>query len=437
MFSRHRHMLNIALPQVMGNLLHTMVIYTDFLMISKLSAEAIVAVGVGMQIWGLFYASMSLIYTGQNSIMSRFIGAKAYTKASMLLSTLLIFVMILSIPTILFWQNIGIGVFEIFDSDAKVLELGKSYLMTLFLAIPLEYVNSIFFTAMVANGDSKTPMYITLGTVFLNILLDYMLIFGHFGFEAMGVEGAAIATVGTILFEYIVYVTLYLKGKTGYQPMRYFSLKLIKRVLRIGFPAMIDRLLGSGAMLFFAVMVLTLGTTISAGFQLGFRIEGLAFMPGFGFAMAASVLMGQGLGAKNPDNSYKDVLLALRYGATIMFAVSILFIFAPEYLVSIFTEDKEIVKEASYYLVVVGITQVPMAIGFILNGALKGAGDTKRVFRINIATTWIFRLLPGVVSVYGFGSIIGVYFGLIADPLAKATIYWVVFKKGRWRRLKV
>jgi len=437
MFSRHRHMLNIAIPQVMGNLLHTLVIYTDFLMVSKLSAEAIVAVGVGMQIWGLFYASMSLIYTGQNAIMSRLIGAKAYMKASMLLSSLLIFVMILSIPTILFWQNLGIKIFELFDANPTVLELGKSYLMILFLAIPLEYVNSILFTAIVANGDSKTPMYISIGIVFLNILFDYMLIFGHFGFEPMGVKGAAIATLGTILFEYIVYITLYLKGKTGYQPMRYFSLKLIKRVLRIGFPAMIDRLLGSGAMLFFAVMVLTLGTTISAGFQLGFRIEGLAFMPGFGFAMAASVLMGQGLGAKNPDNSYKDVILALRYGAVVMFIVSILFIFAPEYLITLFTKDREIVKEASYYLIVVGITQVPMAIAFILNGALKGAGDTKRVFRINIATTWIFRLLPGVVSVYGFSSINGIYFGLIADPLAKSIIYWVVFKKGEWRRLRV
>jgi putative MATE family efflux protein len=430
-------MLNIAVPQVLGNLLHTLVIYTDFLMVSKLSAEAIVAVGVGMQIWGLFYASMALIYTGQNTLMSRFVGAKAYTKASMLLSSLLIFVMLLSIPTILFWQNIGIQIFEMIDTDPKVFELGKDYLMTLFIAIPLEYVNSIFFTAMVANGNSKTPMYIASGIVFLNVLFDYMLIFGHFGFEPMGVEGAAIATVGTILFEYIVYAALYLKRKTGYQPMRYFSLNLIKRVLRIGFPAMIDRLLGSGAMLLFTIIVLALGTTISAGFQLGFRIEGLAFMPGFGFAMAASVLMGQGLGAKNPDNSYKDVLLALRYGVSVMFAVSILFIFVPEYLVGFFTKDREVIKEASYYLIVVGITQIPLAIGFILNGALKGAGDTKRVFRINILTTWTFRLLPGLVSVYGFGSIYGIYFGLVADPLAKAVIYWKVFKKGEWRRLRV
>ena len=150
MFSRHRHMLNIAVPQVLGNLLHTLVIYTDFLMVSKLSAQAIVAVGIGMQIWGLFYASMSLIYTGQNTLMSHSIGAKSYLKASMLLSSLLIFVMLLSIPMVLFWQNFGIQVFEIFDADPKVLELGKSYLMILFIAIPLEYVNSIFFTAMVA-----------------------------------------------------------------------------------------------------------------------------------------------------------------------------------------------------------------------------------------------------------------------------------------------
>ncbi len=437
MLSRHRHMLNIAVPQVLGNLLHTLVVYTDFLMVSQLSKEAIVAVGIGMQIWGLFYASMSLIYTGQNTLMSRFIGANEYKRASILLSTLLIFVVVLSLPVTIFWKSFGLYLFELFEANQVVMHLGKTYLSMIFTAILLAYVNSIFFISFITHGDSKTPMYIAVFVVFLNIVLDYTLIFGHFGFEKRGVEGAAIATVLTMLFESIVYIFLYLSKKTSFQVMNRFSIQLTRRVFKIGFPSLVDRMLGSMAMLIFTTILLALDTSICAGFQLGFRIEGLAFMPGFGFAMAASVLMGQGLGAKNPDESYANVLLALKYGVVFMFSVSMLFIFIPEFLIGFFTQEEGVIYEASNYLMVVGLVQIPLAVGFILNGALKGAGDTKRVFKINVLSTWILRIVPGVISVYGFGSIYGVYFGLLVDPIVKSLIYWTVFKKGEWRRLKV
>ncbi len=437
MLSRHKKVLRIAVPVTLNNLLHTMVIYTDFAMVSRLNTDAIVAVGLGMQVWGMFYATMSLIYTGQNALMSRFVGAGEYRRASMVISTLLIFVAVISLPVILFWNYVGLWVFDLFGASPSVDELAQAYLTIVFIAIPFEYVNSIFFTAFSSEGNTKTAMYITLTIVFLNALADYVLIFGHFGFAKMGVEGAAIATLVMIIFETIVFALYFLRGKTHFTPMRHFSSRLIKRVLRIGFPAMVDKVIGSTAMLLLAGMILALGTEVSAGFQLGLRIEGLAYMPGFGFAMAASVLMGQGLGAKDPGRSYRNVMLSLRYSVAIMFTVSILFIMFPGSLVQLFTNESRIIYEASMYLIIVAAIQIPLGVYLTLSSALKGAGDTKRTFWINFITMWVFRIIPGLVSVYGFSSIIGVYIGMVADPVAKAVIFWREFKKGAWKRLKI
>lgn len=437
MLSRHIKVLRIAVPVVLNNLLHTLIIYTDFAMVSRLSADAIVAVGLGMHVWGMFYASMALIYTGQNALMSRFVGAGEYKRASMVISTLLIFVTLISVPVIFFWNYVGLWIFDLFGASASVTALAQAYLTIVFISIPFEYINSIFFTAFSSEGNTKIAMYITLAIVFLNALADYALIFGYFGLPALGVKGAAIATLAMMIFETVVFALYFLRGKTRFTPMRRFSVNLIKRVLRTGFPAMVDRVSGSAAMLLFAGMVLALGTEVSAGFQLGLRIEGLAYMPGFGFAMAASVLMGQGLGAKDPLRSYRDVMLSLRYAVAIMFAVSILFILFPGVLVRLFTDESRIVYEASMYLIIVGATQIPLGVYFVLISALKGAGDTKRTFWINFVTMWVFRIIPGLISVYGFGSIIGVYIGLVVDPVAKAVIFWREFQKGGWKRIKV
>ncbi len=437
MSSRHRKVLRIAVPVALNNLLHTLVVYTDFAMVSRLGADAIVAVGLGIQVWGIFYATMALIYTGQNALMSRFVGAREYRRASMVISTLLVFVALISLPVILFWHYVGIEIFGLFGASDSVTTLAEAYLTILFIAIPFAYISSIFFTAFSSEGNTKTAMYITFMIVFLNALADYALIFGHFGFPQLGVKGAAMATLVVMIFEAVLFALYFLRGKTAFRPMKRFSLRLLKRVLRTGFPSMMDRIMGSAAMLLFAGMVLKLGTEVSAGFQLGFRIEGLAYMPGFGFAMAASVLMGQGLGAKNPKRSYRDVMLSLRYAAAVMFTVSILFIAFPGSLAGVFTDKREILHEASLYLIVVGATQIPLAVYLILVSALKGAGETKRTFWINFISMWFFRITPAMISVYGFGSIIGVYIGLIADPVIKAAVVYREFQKGAWKKLKI
>ncbi len=435
--SAHRRVLHMATPLVFNLLLDVVVIYTDFFMVAKLGEDAIAAVGMGMQIWGIYYAMLALFYTGQSALMTRLIGANEYKRASMTLCTILIFGAIISIPMIVSWNYVGRNIFVWFHAPQSVLAPGEAYIGTLALVAPLILFNSVFETALSAYGNVKTALKIKIAVALLNGVLDYLFIFGHWGFEAMGVQGAATATVIAEIFSFMVFAMLWIGGKTVYQPMFRFSKRLLMRVLRVGLPAMLERVLSSASYLLFTGMVLVLGTEIYAGFQIGFRIEGMAFMPGIAFSIVASILMGQGLGEKNPDKSQKDVMTALRYALIFMFAVSLAFMTIPKTLARIFTDDSEVIHHAVLYLQIVGISQVPLGIHFVLSHALKGAGATRETFIINIASMWLVRIIPSVIAVYVFHSVTGVYLAMIADTFVKAALFWRLFFAGKWRAVKV
>lgn len=433
----HKVVLRMATPLVFNLLLDVLVVYTDFFMVAKLGSDAIAAVGMGGQIWMVYNAMLALFYTGENAMLSRFIGAKNYKRASITLSTIILFAIAISLPLIVSWSYLGENIFYWFGAPQSVIDQGAAYIKTLSLVAPLMLLNAIFGTALAAYGNMRVSLLINLAVVAMNALLDYMLIFGHGGFEAMGVKGAAIATVVSEIFSFAVFLSLYLGKKTDYTPMVRFSKNLLMRVVRIGVPAMADRVISSASYLIFTGMVLQLGTDVYAGFQIGFRIEGLAFMPGIAFAIVASILMGQGLGEKDPDKSHRSVMVSLYYAVAIMFAVSLGFMFMPEKLGGFFTDDPAVLHQAALYLIIVGISQVPLGMHFVLAHAVKGAGETKKPFYISTLSMWFVRIIPSVIAVYIFHSVIGVYLAMIADTFVKAFLFWRLFHQGNWREIRV
>lgn len=187
----------------------------------------------------------------------------------------------------------------------------------------------------------------------------------------------------------------------------------------------------------FTVIIAHYGTEVLAGYQIGLRVEGLAFMPGIGFTIAAMALMGQGLGAKKPMQAREDVILILKYTAGFMFFLSFFMIFMPEKIVWLFTDDVQTIEEASLYLRIVGLSQIPLAYNFVLSGALRGAGDTKRTLKINLISLWFVRIIPAFVLSWYFDSILLVYIAMISDTFVKAIWLWITFDKGEWQKIKV
>jgi putative MATE family efflux protein len=435
--AKHKKILKISLPAGFNSLLDMLQVITDLIMVGTISAFAVAAVGIGLQSLMFVFAVLTLFHVGTNALISRFYGAGKMKRASLALSTLYLFAFGLSLVVAPLWYFGSSELYVLFGVSPEVRELGQSYVQILTLMMPFIFVKLVFITALSATGDTKTPMFVKLISIVLNIGLNYLLIFGHFGFPTLGVQGASIATVIVNMLELMVYLSLYNRKKMPFAPMIRFSKNLLKRALKVGLPASYERSLTMGSFMLFTAIIADYGTEVMAGYQIGLRIEGLAFMPGIGFTIAAMALMGQGLGAKKPEQSREDVLLVLKYAIGLMFFLSFFMIFTPEFIVAFFTNDAQTIKEASLYLKIVGLSQIPLAFNFVLSGALRGAGDSKRTLRINLTSLWFVRIIPAFVLSWYFNDIIWVYIAMISDTFVKAFFLWKAFDKGDWQKIRV
>ena len=434
---KHQKILKISIPAAINSLLDMLQVVTDLIMVGRISAFAVAAVGLGLQSLMFVFAVLTLLHVGTSALLSRFVGAKKMKRASTGLSTLLRFAFVLSLPVMVVWYFVASHIYVWFGTAPEVVALGEEYVQMLTWMMPFIFVKLVFVTALNASGDTKTPMYIKIGSIILNIFLNYLFIFGNLGFPELGVMGAAVGTVIVNGLELLIYLILYLKAKMPYAPVWHYSKPLLRRALKVGIPSSFERSLTFGSFMLFTIIIAHYGTAVLAGYQIGLRVEGLAFMPGIGFTIAAMALMGQGLGAKKPEQAREDVMLVLKYTVGFMFFLSFFMIFIPEKIVWLFTDDAQTIKEASLYLRIVGVSQIPLAFNFVLSGALRGAGDSKRTLKINLISLWFVRILPAFFLSWYFENIMWVYLAMISDTFVKAIWLWVTFNKGEWQKIKV
>ncbi len=434
---KHQKILKLSIPAAINSLLDMLQVVTDLIMVGRLSAFAVAAVGLGLQSLMFVFAILTLLHVGTSALLSRFAGAGYKKRASTGLSTLLQFAFFLSLPMMVLWYFLASHIYVWFGTAPQVVALGEDYVQMLTWMMPFIFVKLVFVTALNATGDTKTPMYIKIASIILNVFLNYLFIFGNLGFPELGVLGAAVGTVIVNILELSIYLYLYIRRKMPYMPMLHYSKSLLKRALKVGIPASFERSLTFGSFMLFTVIIAHYGTEVLAGYQIGLRVEGLAFMPGIGFTIAAMALMGQGLGAKKPEQAREDVMLVLKYTVGFMFFLSFFMIFMPEKIVWLFTNDEQTIKEASLYLRIVGFSQIPLAFNFVLSGALRGAGDTKRTLKINLISLWFVRILPAFLLSWYFENIMLVYLAMISDTFVKAIWLWVTFNKGEWQKIKV
>ncbi len=435
--AKHQKVLKLSIPAAINSLMDMLQVVTDLIMVGRISAFAVAAVGLGLQSLMFVFAVLTLLHVGTSALLSRFVGAGKMKRASMGLATLLRFAFMLSLPVMVAWYYLASNVFVWFGTAPEVVALGADYVQMLTWMMPFVFMKLVFVSALNAAGDTKTPMKVKIVSIILNVILNYLLIFGHFGFPELGVLGAAVGTVIVNIFEFIIYVILYIRKKTPYIPLWHYSKSLLSRALKVGIPASIERALTFGSLMLFTVIIAQYGTEALAGYQIGLRVEGLAFMPGIGFTIAAMALMGQGLGAKKPEQAREDVMLVLKYTSGFMFFLSFFMLFIPEKIVWLFTDDAQTIEEASLYLRIVGLSQIPLAFNFVLSGALRGAGASKKTLKINLTSLWFVRIIPAFLLSWYFENIIWVYFAMISDTLVKATWLWITFNRGEWQKIKV
>lgn len=406
-------------------------------MVGMVSVSALAAVGMSMQFMMIINVLMTLYVVGGNALISRFIGQGRKRRASALLYSLGIFAVILSVFVTIGGYAGSEYFYSWMGAQEDVVEQGSLYFKILSLGIVVIFIDTLLYNALSAAGDTKSSLYIKLFSAGLNAFLNYVLIFGHYGFDAMGIEGAAYATVTAYCFNVAAYYMLIKKPHSKLNIIPIIRMKDILRVWHVGWSAALDRGVSSISFLVFVSIIAAYGTTELAGYQVGLRIEGIAFMPGFGFAIAAMALVGQNLGANDKNRAYNMGVISGRIAYVFMGSVGLVLILFPDTLVGFFTQDKATIIVASYYLILVGLAQIPLAIMFVYSGALRGAGATKITLVINVLSLWIFRVIPSYIAYkMGYG-VVTIFVIMNVETLIKGIIYWYIYQKRAWMNTKV
>src|SRR5882762_10817065 len=298
----------LAWPVILSFGLDSILGLASMLMVGRLGADAVGAVGLATQILFAVRSGIAAVGTGTVALVARYIGAGDRESAEEVLKQSVVFGVIVStliaIPVIVFARPL-MGLFQV---KGEMAEMGARYLKVVMLSEPFQGIFLMCASALRGAGDTRTPLWIGGMIDVLAIFLNYVLIFGKFGFPALGVDGSAVATllaisIGGILFFYALSVdgmVLNFRWK-GLWP----DFDLGRRILSVGNPAAIEQLIIQFGFVAYVAFVARYGEKEVAAYFIGVRILALSFLPGFGFSAASATLVGQGLGAGDPKFSRK------------------------------------------------------------------------------------------------------------------------------------
>lgn len=431
----------LAWPTIVAGALQTLVRWVDLKMVGDLGVEAVAGVAAGGQVYWLIQSIVMAVTTGLVALIARAFGARDEALADRALRQGITLGTLFGLATLAASLPFTAWGIAIYGVEQGVIDHGSQYLGWLLVGNVPFTLTFVFGAALRAAGDVRTPLYVGLFANLLNVFLNWVLIYGNLGAPALGVTGAALASSGAMLFQVIVFWVLWQQrrlllrpGSTGFAP----DFAMWRRLIRIGYPAALEGGLWHVGLLMFLRIMSVYGTEAFTAYQIGAQILSLAFLPGSGFAMAASTLVGQHLGDRQPERAARSAWHSLRGSVLSMTLLAALLIYLAEPLARWFLDDEQVVRLTVDFIWVLGVVQPLMAIEFTIGGALRGAGDTRFPLVTIFVGLVLCRVIPAAILAYVFHAPVQVVWcALIFDYLVKGALLIWRFRAGAWKRIEV
>lgn len=440
--SLSRDIAKLVVPMVGENLLGLAIFYTDAVMVGHLGTIPIAGVGLAMHIAFIFSFIPMGIGVACAAMVARAIGRRDPHEASFATAHAISAGGVIGVLGSLLAVHYGGRILWLLGAEPAVVEMGSLYLRWVAVAILCNTLVRIFGAALKAAGDARSPLLITACTVVLNIALNYGLIFGRFGLPRLEVRGAALATsiasaMGVLLFVILLGRSC---GVLRVLPVDLVRLRLpmLQRLGKIALPSFGEIGLNQLGFLISTTLITRLGTIALATHTIAVRTEALSFIPAFAFATASGTLVGQNLGRGNQELAALSLRRTSRYAVMLMGSIGILFLLVPRQLVSIFSPEPAVLALSAACVRVSFFEQAGLAMLMTHNGALRGAGDTVSPFLVTIAGTLLIRPVLILLFAYGLGGgIVGAWIAAVFDWNVRALLAFLLFRRGRWRRIRV
>lgn len=430
----------LALPSMIAALVQTVNSFLDRMFVGSLGPYALAAAGVGGQLVFLVMALAMAVSMGATAIVARMVGAndrvslQHAARQSLGIALVMGFLMTAfgywALPLILNWYRL----------EASAFAQAYQFLMPALLGVPGLFLWMGLMGTFRGQGDTRSPMIASIAATLVHLAGDWVLIFGRYGFPMLGIQGAGVAVALSMWVGAGVLWGLQVARSSKLAIPELPQRSWVWRILRVGVPASLRTLIYSTSSMAFTMILATTaaGTAALAALPIGLTAESIAFMPGFAFAIAASALVGQALGAKNERLAERFGWTASWQACAVMSAMAFVFFVFAEPFARWFTRDPQVIALAVAYLRINALSEPLLAFGLVLAGALQGAGDSFKAMLGTFFVQWIVRLPLAYLLAFGLGlDAHGAWWAMALSSCFSGLLFIALFKRGGWKRVKV
>jgi len=431
----------LAIPMVFEMIMESVFAVADIYFVGRLGAEAVATVGITESVLTIIYAIAFGLSMATTALVSRRIGEKKSDEAGkegmQAIITGFCIALLIAIPGVIFAKDM----LRLMGASAVIIDELSAYTSIMFggnVVIMLLFINNAIFRGA---GDAAIAMRVLWVANGLNIILDPLLIFGIGPFPEMGIAGAAVATnIGRGVAVVYQLVVLW-KGKSRIH-LKGVPIKVewfrIWHLLKISFGGIAQSLVATSSWIFMVRIISNFGSEVLAGYTIGIRIILFSLLPSWGLSNAAATLVGQNLGAKEPQRAEKAVWGVARINLIFLGGLSILFIVFPGWFVRLFSDDLRVIKSGIECLRIIAYGFAFYGIGMVMTQAFNGAGDTRTPTRINVVAFWLVEIPLAYVLAMVFGlEESGVFYSIIIAEACMTILAAYLFKQGRWKKERV
>lgn len=421
-----------ALPMLLGNLFQQFYNIVDSIIVGNMiNKEALAAVGASFPVIFTLISFVIGIGSGATIVISQYFGAKQYKNVIRTIDTTYIFMFVISIVITSIGLLFGESVFKLLALPEELLPLALEYFQIYILGSFVFFGFNTTSSILRGLGDSKTPVYFLIIATVVNIALDLLFI----GVFKWGIAGAAWATV---ISQAGAFFTAVLYLNRTHELMRFSILKFVfdwrifKQSLRIGLPTSFQQSFVAIGMMAVMGIVNKFGTNVIAAYSVGMRLNSLATLPAMTISSALSTFVGQNLGAKRIDRVRQGFISTLFISGGISIVVSLIVILFGKELMSLFTNDREIIQIGAEYLIIIGSFYVLFSIMFSIIGVLRGAGVTVIPMISSLVSLWAVRI-PLAYTLSDSMGYTGIWWANPIGWVVGLIIVLLYYLSGKWK----
>ena len=431
----------LSIPMILEMLMESIFAIVDIAYVSRVSVNAVATIGLTESVITLVYALAIGLSMAATAVVARRVGEEDIPGAR-IAAVQAIFLgigiaLVIGVLGFLFHKEI----LALMGAEPDLIAEGAGYTKWLLggniTIVLLFLINAIFRGA----GDASIAMWTLVLSNGLNIVLDPFFIFGWGPFPELGVMGAAVATnIGrgtAVLFQLGILFFGWGKIKLRLHEI-VVRTKVMFNLIKVSLGGIAQFLIGTSSWVFLMRIMSEFGSEVLAGYTIAIRIIMFTLMPSWGMSNAAATLVGQNLGAKQPERAETSVWKTGKYNAFFMGAVSLIYLLFAHQIVELFNSSSAVVESGALCLQVIALGYVFYAYGMVVTQAFNGSGDTRTPTRLNLIAFWLFQLpLAYVLALVIDLEALGVFIAITVAQVLLAILSMVWFKKGRWKTVNV